>query len=195
MRSLGTSSIKQSLWCEQFDRSGDAVMHSRSEAKGSNKASAGGKSRARPICRLMIHRPSLGAIGAALSQNVQLRESAMSNYDPQLALRQTIAGVLDHPSVYMGGPSRQNLRKADRIIERLRADPVLLEALRAEKETPADLVGALQDKVHTDSGPFRAGQSVKETIVRPDSCRCPAAPGEACKLTEAECRRRSEMNR
>lgn len=35
----------------------------------------------------------------------------------------------------------------------------------------------------------------KETRVRPDSCRCPAAPGEHCKLTEAECRRRSEMNR
>ena len=55
----------------------------------------------------------------------------MTNYDPQLALRQTIAGVLDHPSVYMGGPSRQNLRKADQIIECLRRDPRLMEALGA----------------------------------------------------------------
>jgi hypothetical protein len=59
----------------------------------------------------------------------------MSNYDPQLALRQTIAGVLDHPSVYMGGPSRQHLRKADQIIECLRRDPRLMEALRAGMET------------------------------------------------------------
>jgi hypothetical protein len=61
----------------------------------------------------------------------------VSNYDPQLALRQTIAGVLDHPSVYMGGPSRQHLRKADQIIECLRRDPRLMEALRAGMETPA----------------------------------------------------------
>lgn len=67
----------------------------------------------------------------------------MSNYDPQLALRQTIAGVLDHPSVYMGGPSQQNLRKADRIIERLRSDSRLMEALRAGKETPAELCCAV----------------------------------------------------
>jgi hypothetical protein len=59
----------------------------------------------------------------------------VSNYDPQLALRQTIAGVLDHPSVYMGGPSRQHLRKADQIIECLRRDPRLMEALRAGMET------------------------------------------------------------
>jgi hypothetical protein len=60
----------------------------------------------------------------------------VSNYDPQLALRQTIAGVLDHPSVYMGGPSRQHLRKAEQIIECLRRDPRLMEALRAGMETP-----------------------------------------------------------
>lgn len=59
----------------------------------------------------------------------------MGDYDPQLALRQTIAGVLDHPSVYMGGPSRQHLRKADQIIECLRRDPRLMEALRAGMET------------------------------------------------------------
>lgn len=62
----------------------------------------------------------------------------MSNYDPQLALRQTIAGVLDHPSVYMGGPSRQHLRKADQIIECLRRDPRLIEALRAGMETAVE---------------------------------------------------------
>lgn len=59
----------------------------------------------------------------------------MGDYDPQLALRQTIAGVLDHPSVYMGGPSRQHLRKADQIIECLRRDARLMEALRAGMET------------------------------------------------------------
>lgn len=34
-------------------------------------------------------------------------------------MRQHIAGVLDHPSVYMGGPSPQSLRKAIRIVEHL----------------------------------------------------------------------------
>lgn len=55
----------------------------------------------------------------------------MNDYDPQLALRQTIAGILDRPSIYMGGPSKQNLRRADEIIERLRADERLIEALRS----------------------------------------------------------------
>lgn len=45
-----------------------------------------------------------------------------------------------------------------------------LRAERSGMETPADLVGALQDKVHTDAGPFRAGQSVKETGVRCEKC-------------------------
>jgi hypothetical protein len=71
----------------------------------------------------------------------------MSNYDPQLALRQTIAGVLDHPSVYMGGPSRQHLRKADQIIECLRRDPRLIEALRAGMETELTRFGTHRDRV------------------------------------------------
>jgi hypothetical protein len=62
----------------------------------------------------------------------------VAEYDPQLALRQTIAGILDMPSVFMGGPSRQNLKKADRIIETLRSDRRLMEALRAGLETGAN---------------------------------------------------------
>lgn len=37
--------------------------------------------------------------------------------------------------------------------------------------------------------------SEKETRVVPDSCCCPAAPGEDCNLSYAECLRRTEMNR
>jgi hypothetical protein len=54
--------------------------------------------------------------------------------------------------------------------------PVTIHAVKRERsaqETPADLVGALQDKVHTDAGPFRAGQSVKETEVCPHGIRAP----------------------
>lgn len=51
------------------------------------------------------------------------------HYDPELALRQTIAGILDHPSVYMGGPSRQNLQRADKIIAALRGHGELLGQL------------------------------------------------------------------
>lgn len=52
-------------------------------------------------------------------------------YDPQLALRQRIAGILDKPSVYMGGPSRQNLRRADEIIAAIREDSRLMQAIGA----------------------------------------------------------------
>jgi hypothetical protein len=54
-------------------------------------------------------------------------------YDPQLALRQTIAGLLDRPSVYMGGPSRQNLKRADDIIAAIRGDARLVQALGAHE--------------------------------------------------------------
>lgn len=58
-------------------------------------------------------------------------------YDPQLALRQTIAGILDKPSVYMGGPSRQNLKRADEIIAAIRGDARLMQAIgAAEPEAP-----------------------------------------------------------
>jgi hypothetical protein len=56
------------------------------------------------------------------------------------------------------------------------ADPLpadLKQWRDSAQETPADLVGALQDKVHTDAGPFRAGQSVKETEVCPHGIRAP----------------------
>lgn len=33
-----------------------------------------------------------------------------------------IASILDHPSVYMGGPSRQNINKAERIWKALQAE-------------------------------------------------------------------------
>lgn len=36
---------------------------------------------------------------------------------------------------------------------------------RARMETPADLVGALQDRVHEEAGPYRAARSVKETFL------------------------------
>lgn len=55
-------------------------------------------------------------------------------YDPELALRQTIAGILDKPSVYMGGPSRQNLKRADEIIAALRRDGQLLGQLCSPAE-------------------------------------------------------------
>lgn len=51
------------------------------------------------------------------------------HYDPERALRGTIASILDRPSVYMGGPSQQNLRRADQIIECLRGDAELLGQL------------------------------------------------------------------
>lgn len=32
-------------------------------------------------------------------------------------IQHVIASILDHPSVYMGGPSQNSLRKADRIVK------------------------------------------------------------------------------
>lgn len=66
----------------------------------------------------------------------------MAEYDPELHLRQAIAGLLDKPSVYMGGPSRQNLRRADDIIAMLRGEPKLIDQLRAaeqQEERPSAL--------------------------------------------------------
>ena len=40
-------------------------------------------------------------------------------------LEHCIASILDHPSVYMGGPSLGNRRKANRIIEFLRYEGLL----------------------------------------------------------------------
>ena len=37
-------------------------------------------------------------------------------------LRLAIAAILDHPGVYMGGPSAQSMRRADRIVEMLDHD-------------------------------------------------------------------------
>jgi hypothetical protein len=39
--------------------------------------------------------------------------------DKREILKREIASMLDHPSVFMGGPSQQNQRKADRIIQHL----------------------------------------------------------------------------
>lgn len=36
-----------------------------------------------------------------------------------------IASVIDHPSVYMGGPSRNSMRKAEQIIKNLKEDGLL----------------------------------------------------------------------
>jgi hypothetical protein len=74
----------------------------------------------------------------------------VAEYDPQLALRQTIAGILDMPSVFMGGPSRQNLKKADRIIETLRSDRRLMEALRAGLETGPERCPDCGEGPHVD---------------------------------------------
>lgn len=56
-------------------------------------------------------------------------------YDPQLALRQRIAGILDRPSVYMGGPSKQNLKRADEIIAAIREDSRLMQAIGVVEPT------------------------------------------------------------
>jgi hypothetical protein len=37
--------------------------------------------------------------------------------------------------------------------------------------------------------------AAETSAVRPDSCHCPSVPGEDCKLTAAECERRTQMNR
>lgn len=47
-------------------------------------------------------------------------------------LRQRIAAILDHPSVYMGGPSQQSIRKAIKIIEALDDEPMPEEVERVK---------------------------------------------------------------
>lgn len=40
-------------------------------------------------------------------------------------LQREIAAILDHPSVFMGGPSRQSLKTAGRVLQHLEAENVL----------------------------------------------------------------------
>ena len=41
------------------------------------------------------------------------------NEAERLLIQRLIAAIIDHPSVYMGGPSRNSMRKAENIIESL----------------------------------------------------------------------------
>lgn len=59
-------------------------------------------------------------------------------YDAELALHQTIAGLLDKPSVYMGGPSKQNMRRAEEIVTALRRDTDLLAQLIGHPVEPTE---------------------------------------------------------
>lgn len=40
----------------------------------------------------------------------------MMDAEELLLVKRQIAGILDHPSVYMGGPSAQSMKKAEQII-------------------------------------------------------------------------------
>ena len=50
-------------------------------------------------------------------------------------LQREIASILDHPSVFMGGPSQHNLRKAERVLEHMAKSMKLLTALADEEPT------------------------------------------------------------
>jgi hypothetical protein len=49
-------------------------------------------------------------------------------------LQRQIASILDHPFVFMGGPSQQNMHKAERIIQHLAKSKMLLTALADEED-------------------------------------------------------------
>lgn len=40
----------------------------------------------------------------------------MSGVTEEMVMLRTIAAMLDHPSVYMGGPSQRNMRRAEQIL-------------------------------------------------------------------------------
>jgi hypothetical protein len=49
-------------------------------------------------------------------------------------MRQQIAAMLDYPSVYMGGPSPQSLRKAMKIVEHLTREYEIKPGIEAEND-------------------------------------------------------------
>jgi hypothetical protein len=67
--------------------------------------------------------------------------------DKREILKREIASMLDHPSVFMGGPSQQNQRRADRIIQHLENQYGFSVAIRAanEQETPRIVQDAHSD--------------------------------------------------
>lgn len=55
-------------------------------------------------------------------------------------LRQRIASIIDFPSVYMGGPSQQSVRRAIKIIEALENAPTPdeIEQVKTWRKSPWD---------------------------------------------------------
>lgn len=65
-------------------------------------------------------------------------QSSKERVSPEQELLQTIGRMLDSPSVYMGGASKQNLRRAEKLVELLR-EPRLLSILAGSpRETSCD---------------------------------------------------------
>ena len=51
----------------------------------------------------------------------------MLTNDERLLVQRVIASCIDHPSVYMGGPSRNSMRKAETIVEYLERSKRLVQ--------------------------------------------------------------------
>ena len=73
--------------------------------------------------------------------------------DKELVTRH-IANILDHPSVYMGGPSANSLRKAERIVK-------YLEDSKRLKDSECTHEGYVNYKLHGTYCPI-CGQNFKK---------------------------------
>lgn len=57
-----------------------------------------------------------------------------TGFDPSRYVLHSIAAMIDHPSLYMGGPSRGAIKKAEEIWRFVTTDAIAIEAGTAETE-------------------------------------------------------------
>lgn len=69
----------------------------------------------------------MAGIGERIAKSIRGGE-ALTMTKPLPALQHEIALILDHPSVYMGGPSQQSIRKAERIVRHMERCGLIAQA-------------------------------------------------------------------
>jgi hypothetical protein len=69
---------------------------------------------------------------------------------------QNIASMLDYPSLYMSGPSRQSLKRAEKIADLLGKELAVLRAENARLRAELDRVPAAGRALHAHLEPARA---------------------------------------
>lgn len=116
--------------------------------------------------------------------------------DQNNALIVGIARIIDHPSVYMGGPSRNSMRIAETIVKKFGADLARADRAAPEGQVRAKIEGLIEDAIANAEVDYPAGREAGHSITW-DSDRLlddiiaaitppPAAPTDNTALVEEQ---------